>query len=76
MHEQPQGQQRQTAASTFQRNVSSVIPKGSGEMAAATIRTLFIQPTAATVHHQLGIAASMLGQQFPKVSQTLLVRHS
>jgi putative transposase len=49
-----------------------VIPKGSGEMVAATIRTIFIQPTAEAVHHQLDAVADMLGQQFPKVRQMLL----
>jgi putative transposase len=48
----------------FLRNVFSVIPKGSGEMVAATIRTIFIQPTAEAVHHQLDAVADMLGQQF------------
>lgn len=56
----------------FLRNVFSVIPKGSGEMVAATIRTIFIQPTAEAVHHQLDAVADMLGQQFPKVRQILL----
>ncbi|MFF2518403.1 transposase [Streptomyces sp. NPDC058086] len=56
----------------FLRNVFSVIPKGSGEMVAATIRTIFIQPTAEAVHHQLDAVADMLGQQFPKVRQMLL----
>ena len=49
-----------------------MIPKGAGEMVAATIRTIFIQPTAEAVHHQLDAVADMLGQQFPKVRQMLL----
>ncbi|WP_406392029.1 IS256 family transposase [Streptomyces sp. NBC_00882] len=56
----------------FLRNVFSVIPKGSGEMVAATIRTIFIQPNADAVYHQLDQVADMLGQQFPKVKQMLL----
>ena len=56
----------------FLRNVFAVIPKGSGEMVAATIRTIFIQPSAEAVHHQLDAVADMLGQQFPKVRQMLL----
>ncbi|MFB8775368.1 transposase, partial [Streptomyces broussonetiae] len=35
-------------------------------------RTIFIQPTAEAVHHQLDAVADMLGQQFPKVRQMLL----
>ncbi|MFF7139617.1 IS256 family transposase [Streptomyces nodosus] len=56
----------------FLRNVFSVIPKGSGEMVAATIRTIFAQPTAEAVRQQLDTVADMLGQQFPKVKQMLL----
>jgi len=56
----------------FLRNVFSVIPKGSGEMVAATIRTIFIQPTTQAAHHQLDAVADMLGQQLPKVRQMLL----
>ena len=50
----------------------SVIPEGSGEMVAATIRTIFIQPTAEAVHHQLDAVADMLGQQFPMARKMLL----
>jgi putative transposase len=56
----------------FLRNAFSVIPKGSGEMVAATIRTIFIQPDAHAVYDQLDVVADMLGEQFPKVKQMLL----
>ncbi|WP_285530589.1 transposase, partial [Streptomyces lavendulae] len=56
----------------FLRNVFSVISKEAGEMAAATIRTIFAQPTAAAVRAQLDTVADMLGQQFPKVKEMLL----
>ncbi|MEU2835476.1 IS256 family transposase, partial [Streptomyces lavendulae] len=56
----------------FVRNVFSVIPKGSAEMAAATIRTIFAQPTADAVRAQLDTVADMLGRQFPKVKEMLL----
>ncbi|MFJ7200673.1 MULTISPECIES: IS256 family transposase [unclassified Streptomyces] len=56
----------------FVRNVFSVIPKGSAEMVAATIRTLFAQPTAEAVRTHLDTDADMLGGQFPKVKAMLL----
>ncbi|MFC7900481.1 IS256 family transposase [Streptomyces griseoincarnatus] len=56
----------------FVRNVFAVIPKGSAEMVAATIRTIFAQPTADTVRTQLDTVADMLGRQLPKVREMLL----
>ncbi|MFF4331462.1 IS256 family transposase [Streptomyces sp. NPDC001591] len=56
----------------FVRNVFSVIPKGSAEMVAATIRTIFAQPTSDAVRAQLDTVADMLGRQFPKVKEMLL----
>lgn len=56
----------------FLRNVFGVIPKGSGEMVAATIRTIFAQPTAELVRQQLDTVADMLVRQFRQVSQMLL----
>ncbi|MEV6576446.1 IS256 family transposase [Streptomyces sp. NPDC051577] len=56
----------------FVRNVFAVIPKGSAEMVAATIRTLFAQPTVETVRSHLDTVADMLGKQFPKVETMLL----
>jgi putative transposase len=56
----------------FVRDVFSVIEKGSGEMVAATIRTIFAQTTTQTVRTQLNVVADMLGRQFPKVKTMLL----
>ncbi|MDX3848513.1 IS256 family transposase [Streptomyces europaeiscabiei] len=56
----------------FLRNVFSVINKEAAEMAAATIRTIFAQPTADAVRTQLDTVADMLGTQFPKVKDMLL----
>ena len=41
-------------------------------MVAATIRTIFAQPSPAQVRDQLGVIAGMLGRQFPKVESMLL----
>ena len=55
----------------FVRNVLAQVPKGSAEMVAAAIRTIFAQPDAQHVRDQLDVIAGMLGRQFPKV-ETLL----
>jgi putative transposase len=56
----------------FLRNVLAQVPKGSAEMVAATIWTIFAQPSPAQVREQLQVIAGMLGRQFPKVETMLL----
>ncbi|MFJ9753265.1 IS256 family transposase, partial [Streptomyces chartreusis] len=56
----------------FLRNVFGVIDKHAGEMAAATIRTIFAQSGKSAVRAQVDTVADMLGGQFPKVKQMLL----
>src|SRR5207249_5899176 len=51
----------------FLRNILAQVPKGSAEMVAAAIRTIFAQPDATHVHEQLDVIAGMLGRQFPKL---------
>jgi putative transposase len=55
----------------FLRNVLAQVPKGSAEMVAAAIRTIFAQPDAEHVREQLDTIAGMLGRQLPKVEQML-----
>jgi putative transposase len=55
----------------FLRNVLAQVPKGHADMAAAAIRTIFAQPDAAHVREQLGVIATMLGRQLPKVETML-----
>ncbi len=55
----------------FLRNVLAKVPKGSAEMVAAAIRTVFAQPDAAAVADQLGSIAEKLGRQFPAVEAML-----
>jgi putative transposase len=55
----------------FLRNVLAQVPKGSSEMVAAAIRTIFAQPKAEMVRDQLGVIAGMLGRQSPKVEALL-----
>ncbi|WP_460015914.1 transposase, partial [Mycobacterium avium] len=45
----------------FLRNVLAQVPKGSAEMVAAAIRTIFAQPDAEHVREQLDTIAGMLG---------------
>ena len=55
----------------FLRNVLAQVPRGSAEMVAAAIRTIFAQPGPQHVREQLDTIAGMLGRQFPKVEQML-----
>ena len=55
----------------FLRNVLARVPRGSQEMVAAAIRTVFAQPDEARVAEQLDRIATMLGRQFPAVEEML-----
>jgi putative transposase len=55
----------------FLRNVLAQVPKTSGEMIAAAIRTIFAQPRPEMVHDQLDVIAGMLGRQSSKVEAML-----
>lgn len=55
----------------FLRNILARIPKGHADMVAATIRTIFSQPTGDAVCEQLDKVATLLGRQFPIVETML-----
>jgi transposase-like protein len=55
----------------FGRNLISSVPKGHADMLAAAVRTIFAQPDARSVRHQLHVIAEMLGKKFPKVEAML-----
>jgi putative transposase len=55
----------------FLRNVLARVPKGSAEMVAAAIRTIFAQPTGAQVIDQVDKVAAMLAPKFPAVARML-----
>ncbi len=55
----------------FMRNVLAKIPKASGEMVAAAIRTIFAQPDQDHVETQFDEITTMLGRQFPVVADML-----
>jgi putative transposase len=56
----------------FLRNVLARVPRGSAEMVAAAIRTIFAQPTGAEVIEQVDKVAAMLAPKFPAVATMLL----
>ncbi len=55
----------------FMRNVLCVVPKGTQQMVAATIRTVFVQPDPATAREQWRRVADQLRSRFPRVAQLL-----
>jgi putative transposase len=55
----------------FMRNVLSKVPKASGEMVAAAVRTVFAQPDATHVRRQLDEVVRMLEPKFPDVASML-----
>jgi putative transposase len=55
----------------FLRNVLARVPRGSAEMVAAAIRTIFAQPTGAEVTEQVDKVAAMLAPKFPAVATML-----
>jgi putative transposase len=55
----------------FMRNALAKVNKGHAEMVAATIRTIFAQPTLDTVRQHVDEVAGMLAKQFPAVAELL-----
>jgi putative transposase len=55
----------------FIRNALARVPKASAEMVAATIRTIFAQPTTQLVREQVDTVADILAPKFPAVAELL-----
>jgi putative transposase len=55
----------------FMRNALAKVSKGHAEMVAATIRTIFAQPTGEAVRAQVDAVADTLAGQFPAVAALL-----
>ena len=55
----------------FMRNVLAVVPKGSQEMVASIIRTIFAQPDREHIEKQFAEVTTMLGRSHPKVAAML-----
>ncbi|MGZ6494382.1 MAG: IS256 family transposase [Actinomycetota bacterium] len=53
------------------RNVLAKVPKGSADMVAAAMRTIYAQPDDAHVHGQFDEIVSMLNRQFPDAAKIL-----
>jgi putative transposase len=53
------------------RNVLAKVPKGSADMVAAAMRTIYAQPDAAHVHGQFDEIVAMLDRQFPDAAAIL-----
>jgi transposase-like protein len=56
----------------FMPNVLAKVPKASGEMVAAAIRTIFAQPDQHHVAAQFDEVVTMLERQFPTIASMLL----
>jgi putative transposase len=66
-----QGASWQRCRTHFMRNVLCLVPKGAQQMVAATIRTVFVQPDAASAHETWRHVADQLRPRFPRVAQLL-----
>jgi putative transposase len=53
------------------RNVLGKVPKGSADMVAAAMRTIYAQPDAEHVHGQFDEIVTMLARQFPDAAAIL-----
>src|SRR5215475_9460078 len=66
-----QGVSWQRCRTHFMRNALCLVPKGTQQMVAATIRTVFVQPDAATAREQWRRVADQLRARFPRVAGLL-----
>ena len=66
-----QGASWQRCRVHFMRNVLSVVPKGSQDMVASIIRTVFAQPDREHIEKQFTEVTTMLGRSHPKVAAML-----
>jgi transposase-like protein len=65
------GSSWQRCRAHFMRNLLARVPKGSADMVAAAVRTIFAQPDREAVAEQLSSIAEKLGRQFPAVERML-----
>jgi len=56
----------------FMRNILAVVPKGSQEMVASIIRTVFAQPDREHIEKQFREGATLLTRFHPKVAEVLI----
>jgi putative transposase len=66
-----QGASWQRCRVHFLRNALGLVPKPAAQMVAATIRTVFVQPEAATARETWRKVADSFRQRFPRVADLL-----
>jgi transposase-like protein len=66
-----QGASWQRCRTHFMRNALCLVQKGAQQMVAATIRTVFVQPDAASARETWRRVAAQLRPRFPRVAQLL-----
>ena len=66
-----QGTSWQRCRVHFMRNALAKVSKGHAELVAATIRTIFAQPTADLARAHVDTVAAMLAAEFPAVAELL-----
>ena len=66
-----QGASWQRCRVHFIRNALALVPKTAASMVAATIRTVFVQPDAASAREQWQRVIDNLGPNFPRLAQLL-----
>ena len=66
-----QGASWQRCRTHFMRNVLCLVPKGTQQMVAATIRTVFVQPDSTSAREQWRRVADQVRPRFPRVAQLL-----
>src|SRR5690242_4124267 len=66
-----QGASWQRCRTHFMRNALCLVPRGTQQMVAATIRTVFVQPDAGSAREQWRRVADQLRPRFPRVAQLL-----
>ena len=66
-----QGTSWQRCRVHFVRNALALVPKSSAQMVAATIRTVFVQPDAATAREHWRRVSDSFRVRFPKLSELL-----
>jgi putative transposase len=66
-----QGSSWQRCRVHFMRNALALVPKAAASMVAATIRTVFVQPDAASAREQWRRVTESLRGQFPRLAQLL-----
>jgi transposase-like protein len=66
-----QGASWQRCRTHFMRNALCLVPKGAQQMVAATIRTVFVQPDAASARETWRRVADQLRPRFPRVAQLM-----